>query len=186
MAVDPANFAMGPADLYVGDFGAAEPLPTQVNGTPAASAWDNPGATLGGIRFVETKAFKELECDQLVETVERRVTKKEVTLATQFAEVTFANMVLAMNGGTVSSGTGYEMYEPAEENSGTAQTYKAVILDGTGGSGLRRRIVIRKVLSTENVETAHGKEDQTVIPATFTSHRVSSSTKSWYVVNATA
>src|ERR1044071_6292539 len=103
MRVTTGNLAMGPGTLYVAAFGAAEPLDSQVNGTPAVSAWTNPGGTLGGLKFTETKTFKELEVDQIVETPERRVTKREVTLATQLAEVTFANLILALNGGTATT-----------------------------------------------------------------------------------
>lgn len=183
MAVTPANLAMGPGDLYVGDFEAPEPLDTEVNGTPATSAWDNPGGTLGGLTLSIANTWKELEVDQLTETPERRRTKKEVMLKTQLAEVTFANLTLALAGGTTTTGTGFEAYEPDDDNSGDSPTYKAIIFDGFGGSGLRRRVFIRKVLSTENVDVAASKEDQTVYPVSFTSHYVSAAVKSWRVVN---
>jgi len=185
MAVTTGNLAMGPGTLYVGLFGAAEPLDSQVNGTPAVSAWTNPGGTLGGLKFTETKTFKELEVDQIVETPERRVTKREVTLATQLAEVTFANLILALNGGTATTtDPNFDTFDPDAGNSGDSPAYKAIIFDGFGGGGFRRRVFIRKVLSTENVEVAHGKEDQSVYPVTFTSHYVSSAIRSWRVVSS--
>lgn len=185
MAVTTSNLAMGPGELYVGTFGAAEPLDSQINGTPAVSAWTNPGGTLGGLKFTETKTFKELECDQIVETPERRFTKREVTLATQLAEITFTNLSLVLNGGTiVTTNPTWDTFDPDDINSGASPSYKAVIFDGFGGGGLRRRVFIRKVLSTENVEVAHAKEDQSVYPVTFTSHYVSPVIRSWRVVNA--
>lgn len=189
MAVTPGNLAMGPGELYVGAFSLTaefEPLDTEVNGTPAPSAWTNPGGTLGGLSLSIANTWKELEVDQITETPERRRTKKEVMLKTQLAEVTSANLTLAMNGGVTTSGAGFEAYEPDDDNSGDSPTYKAVIFDGFGGQGRRRRVFIRKVLSTENVDVQASKEDQSVYPVTFTSHYVSSSVRSWRKVDATA
>lgn len=186
MTVTPANLAMGPGDLYVGDFGAPEPLNSEVNGTPAVSAWTGVGGTLGGLTLTVANEWVKLEVDQLTETPERRRTNKEVMLKTQLAEVTFANLVLALAGGTTASGSGFETYEPDDDNSGDSPTYKAFIFDGFGGAGLRRRVFGRKVLSTENVDIANSKSDQTVYPVTFTTHYVSDAVRSWRVVNATA
>ncbi len=182
----PGNLALGPGELYVGDFEAPEPFDTQINSTPAASAWTNPGFTLGGLQFTVTNTWKELEADQIVETPERRRTKKEVMFKTQLAEVTFDNLILALVGGTKSTGSGFEAYDPDDDASGDSPDYSAIIFDGFGAAGRRRRVFIRKVLSTENVEVANSKEDQQVYPVTFTSHYVSSSVKSWRMVNATA
>jgi hypothetical protein len=185
MAVTPANLAMGPGSLYVGLFGAPEPLDVQVNGTPAVSAWTDVGGTLGGLKLSVVNTFKELEVDQLTETPERRRTKKEVTLSTQLAEVTFTNLILTLVGGTVTDGgASHESYEPDNSDSSTAPQYSSIIFDGVGGAGKRRRVFMRKCLSTENVDVANSKEDQTVYPVTFTTHYVSPSIRSWRVVNS--
>lgn len=186
MAVTTANLAMGPGELYVGDFDADEPLDTEVNNTPASSAWDDVGGTMGGLTLSIANTWKELEVDQVTETPERRRTKKEVSLKTQLAETTFANLTIALAGGTTTSGAGFEAYEPDDDNSADSPTYKAIIFDGVGGAGLRRRVFIRKALSTDNVDVSNSKEDQQVYPVTFTSHYVSAAVKSWRVVNATS
>lgn len=185
MAGNPSNLAMGPGTLYVADFGAPEPLDIQVNGTPAASAWDDVGLTLGGMTFTVINSWKQLEADQITEVPESRRTKKEVSFKTQLAEVTFDNLILALAGGTIGTGTGFESYDPEDDNSGDSPDYRAIIFDGFGSGGKRRRVFIRKVLSTENVEVANSKEDQSVFPVTFTSHYVSSSIKSWRMVSST-
>lgn len=184
MSVTPGNLAMGPGTLYVGDFGAAEPLPQEVNNTPAASAWPDVGGTVGGLTFTVTNTWKELDVDQVIEVPERRITKREVQLKTQLGEVTFANFTLAMAGGTTASGSTWETYDPDEMNSGDSPNYKAVLFDGFGGSGLRRRVIIRKVLNVDNVDVAAHPENQTVYPVQFVSHYISSSVRSWRIINA--
>jgi hypothetical protein len=188
MAVTAANLAMGPGDVYVGSFGAPEPLDSQVNGTPAASAWTSVGGTMGGITVTFVTQWKELEVDQLVETPERRTTKREVQVKTRFAEVTFDNLVLALVGGTITPGASgtQDAYDPPTSDSSASPTYKAVIFDGVAGNGLRRRLFVRKVLSTESVEAQNSKDDQQSYPVTFTSHYVDSVTKSWRLVNKKA
>lgn len=187
MAVTTTNLAMGPGDLYIGAFGAAEPADTTIGlgGAPLLTDWTPVGGTLGGISMTITQTFKELEVDQLVETPERRVTKREASFKTQLAEVTFANLTLALNSGTTTTATGIDTYVPSNVNSGSAPNYKAAIFDGFGGAGARRRVILRKVLSTENVDIAASKDGQTAYPVTFSSHYVSASIPSYKIVQAT-
>lgn len=189
MAVTTANLAMGPGALYVGDFGATEPADTAIAIAAAPSTgWTDVGGTMGGMTFTVTQQYKELEVDQLVETPERRVTKREVSFKTSLAEVTFDNLIIAIGSGTKTLGTSGapDTFVPSQVNSGSAPSYKAIIFDGYGGAGLRRRVLIRKVLSTENVDVVASKDGQATYPVTFSSHYVSSSIASYKIVNATA
>lgn len=184
--VTPGNLAMGPGTLYVGAFGAPEPFDSQVNSTPATSAWTDVGGTLDGLTLTVVNQFKELEVDQLVETPERRFTKREVQLKTKMAEVTFANLVIAMVGGTVVTGSAgtQDSYDPPTSDSSVAPAYSAIIFDGVGGGGFRRRVFIRKCLNTDNIDVTNSKDDQQAYPVTFTSHYVSTSIKTMHIVQA--
>jgi hypothetical protein len=185
MSVTPGNLAMGPGDLYVAAFGAAEPLPVEINGTPATSAWTNVGGTLGGLAFNIVNTWKELDVDQLIEVPERRRTKREVTLKTSLAEVTMANFVVAMTGGVVTtSDTNADVYTPDDVTSGNSPTYKAILFDGFGGGGFRRRVKIRKCLNADNVDVQFHPNNQTTYPCVFHSHYVSPSIRSWEVQQA--
>lgn len=185
MSVTPGNLAMGPGDMYVANFGAAEPLPVEINGTPAVSAWSSVGGTMGGLAFTITNTWKELDVDQLIETPERRRTKREVTLKTSMAEVTLANFVIAMTGGTVSTAdTNADVYTPDDVTSGNSPTYKAILFDGFGGGGFRRRVKIRKALNADNTDVQFHPDNQTTYPVTFHSHYVSPSIRSWEVQQA--
>jgi hypothetical protein len=183
--VTPGNLALGPGSLFVGAFGAPEPLPVEINGTPATSAWTDVGGTLGGLSFTITNTWKELDVDQIIEVPERRLTKREVSLKTSLAEVTLTNLTLAMSGGTtVTADTNADEYTPDDVNSGSRLTYKAIIFDGFGGSGLRRRVFVRKVLNTDNTDVQAHPDNQTAYPVTFHSHYVSSAIRSWKVQQA--
>lgn len=190
MATTTSNLAMGPGDLYVGDFGATEPAATVVAlaSPPDDEDWRDVGGTLGGLTMTVAQQFKELEVDQLVEVPERRVTRREASFKTQLAEVTLDNLVLALNSGTITPGTAgaADIYEPDEVNSGDSPNYKAIVFDGWAGGGKRRRCIIRKVLSTENVDIVASKDGQTSYGVTFMSHYVSPSIKSHRILQAPA
>lgn len=184
---NPKNLVMGPGTIYVCDFidatpTASEPLDSQFNNVPPVSAWTDVGWTVGGLQFTVMNTWKELEADQITETPERRRTKKEVQFKTQLGEVTFDNLVLTLAGGTVVTDAAKQIYTPPSDDSSTTPPYKKIIFDGKAGKNATRRVKMRKCLSTENIELAHSKEDQTVIPVTFTTHYISTTVASWTMV----
>lgn len=188
MAVTPGNLAGGPGTLYYGAFSltaAQEPFDFQVNGTPAASAWTDLGGTLGGLKLGFSQSYQTLDVDQISETPERRRTKKETTFSTQLAEVTAANLAIAIGGGAVTTGAGFAAFDPGQDTGATLPTYGAILFDGSGPGGKRRRVALRKVLSTANVDEEFSETAQNVIPVTFTSHYVSSTVASWRYVDST-
>lgn len=186
MSVTISNLTQGPGTLYTGDFGATEPSDSDVASTPSASAWTDVGATDGGVTVKIDQTYAEMACDQIVDVPQRRLTKRDTQVATSLAEPTLDNLSLVLNGGTVSASSGYSTYEPDTGTTATQPTYKALLFDGYAPSELRRRIVVRKVLSIEAVEAVWKKEDQTFFPVTFGAHYVSSAIKSWRVIDETS
>lgn len=186
--VTPGNAAMGPGTLYVADFGATEPDGdhTGVYTTPSAVYWTDVGGTLGGLRLKLGQEIKDLEFDQIVMPVDGRITKQEFVFEAKLAEITLANLVIAMNGGTLTSELGLTTYEPDLSDSSNTPDYKALIFDGFGAGGYRRRVVIRKCLSTEPVEIASTKEDQQVYAVSFKAYYVSSSVLPYKIFQATS
>lgn len=186
MSITTANLTQGPATVYVGDFGATEPDDTAVASTPAASAWTDIGGTLGGSTITVARQYAVLQVDQVVDEVERRLTGRTITVETQMAEPTLENFKLALNGGTSASGSGFKSYEPDDDTSATQPTYKAVLLDGFGPSGKRRRVIVRKVLSVGDIKAVDSKTDQKVFAVQFAGHYVSSTIKPFKKIDATA
>ncbi|MEV8439184.1 hypothetical protein AB0425_17555 [Actinosynnema sp. NPDC051121] len=186
MGVNATNLLQGPGELYVGAFGAAEPAESTVNSTPAASAWTDMGGTSGGARMTVALTYSELTVDQLVDSPGRRLTKRDVNVATSLAEPTLENLDTALNGGTPASGAGWKSWEPTNDSSATQPNYFAALLHGWApGGALRRMVIVRKALNIANAEMAYQKDAQTLIPVDFAGHYVSSSIKSFRVIDGT-
>jgi hypothetical protein len=191
VAVTTTNLIMGPAALYTGAFGETEPAVTAegIGAAPSSDDWTDVGGTTDGLSLKIAQEYKELEVDQIVDVPGRRLTKRDFSLETNMAEPTLENLSVALNGGTVTVGTsgaaGTTTYEPDDTTSATQPTYRALIVDGYSPDSNRRRVIVRKVLSTAGVETAYKKDDQTVFKVTFSAHYVSPSIKPFKIVDET-
>ncbi len=175
MAVTVSNLILGPGTLYRGLFGAAEPAEAAINTTPAVSAWTDLGGTTDGVTLTINQEYTELEVDQIVDIPGRRLTKRELTISTNLAEATLANLALTMNNlSSVTTGSSASTLTPAFDTSATQPTYFALIFDGYAPDGKRRRVVARRVLSIDNTEFAYKKDEQSVFTVTFSAHYVSS------------
>lgn len=186
MSVTTTNLIMGPATVYLGTFGATEPADADVNTTPAASAWTDLGGTDGGIKLTVDQKYTELSVDQIVDRVGSRLTSRGFTVTTSLAEPTLANLSAALNGGTVATGSGYSSYEPNYASSATQPDYSALLFDGYAPDGMRRRVILRKALSTDKVESSYMKDKQTFFTVVFTGHYVSSVVAPIHVVDQTS
>lgn len=188
MAVTSTNLTQGPGTLYTGTFGATEPADSAVNTTPTASVWTDLGATKDGSTLTVSLDYAELEIDQVVDVVERRLTKRDMRVSTNLAETTLENLQVVLNGGTVTASAAYKTYDPSDDTSATQPTYKALILRAyaprtVAGATMARNVIVRKVLSVEAVEAPYKKDDQLVFPVTFAAHWVSSSIKPFRIID---
>lgn len=181
----------GAGRMYTGVFsatGANEPALANINAAPQASAWTYTGFTSDGITITINQTFSEMRVDQLADRVGTKLTERELQLNANLAEATLANLILGMNGGTLTTAAGYSYYEPVYDGSELQPTYIAVLFDGyapasAAGVSKRRRIILRKSLSTENVETSYKKDELTLIPVTFTSHYVSDTVAPFRIID---
>lgn len=185
MAVVTSNLIMGPGELYSGDFGATEPLDTAVETAPGV-AFTDVGGTSDGVNLSINQEYTPLAVDQIVDVPERRMTSREFTIATNLAEPTLDNLALALNEDpavALTEGAGFRKLSPKNDNSATQPVYKALLFDGFAPAGFNRRVIGRKMLSTNNVETAYSKSNQTVFAVTFSGHYVSASIKPFVVID---
>lgn len=183
MAVTSANLVAGPATVYGGAFGATEPAASAVSSVPSSAVWTDFGGTDGGVKINIDLDYFTLDVDQITDRVGSRLQKREVTVETNLAEPTLANLKTAINGGTITASAAYQTFDPLNDSSATQPNYTALIIDGfaplgTAGASAsaRRRFIIRKVLNTDAVGTEYKKDGQTFIPVKFTAHYVSSTT----------
>lgn len=190
MAVTLTNVTVGgPITAYIGDFGETEPAvdAAGIGGAPAVD-WTDLGGTNGGATLNIGQDYFIGYIDQMDDAAVAARTRRLTTITTNLAEATLENMAIVLNGGTVTSGTGVKDYQPTDGAGGQQPTYRALIVDGfaPGHTSLRRRVVCRKVLSTNEVGAAFSKDGITLFPVTWTLFAVSSSIKPFQVVDDTA
>lgn len=183
MSVTATNLILGPATIYTGAFGATEPADTSVASDVDAMVWTDLGGTTDGLMIDIDQQFTELGVDQVVDRVGSRLTKRDTQFSTNLAEATLENLAIALNGGTVSSGSGFKKYEPNAASSATQPTYKALIVDGYAPGGFRRRIIARRVLNIAKVSFAYKKDTQSVFSVAFTAHYVSASVAPYAMID---
>lgn len=184
--VTSTNLTMGPGDMYSGPVGAVEPLDAAINSAPAASAWTGLGGTDGGIKLTIAQAYDELVVDQIVDIVGRRKTKREFTIDTTLAEPTLENLVLSINETPAVTGGNFKSMDVQNDNSASQPIYTALIMDGWAPGSFRRRVFLRRGLSTANVVFEYGKKAQTGYVVSFSAHYVSSTIKPFRVVDQTS
>ena len=179
MPVTSTNLIQGPATLYISSFGSTEPA--TISAAPVAP-WVDAGGTKDGVELGVADEYAVLGVDQVIYEIERRRTGRVLTIKTSLAEATLENLAHAINNtapaaGVLTADDGLTAFNPP---------YKAVLLDGIAPGGFRRRIILRKCLSTDSVAMAYKKDGQTLIPVTFTGHWVSASIKPFAITDATS
>lgn len=183
----------GAGRMYTGLFsatGANEPGLSAINAVPQASAWTYNGFTSDGITVTIDQAFSEMRVDQLADRVGTKMTERQLAVQANLAEATLENFTLGLNSGTITTGAGYKYYEPVYDGSELQPVYIAVLFDGyapasAAGVSKRRRFVLRKAISTENVEMAYKKDSLTLVPVTFTTHYVSDTVAPFRIIDET-
>lgn len=190
MAVTVSNLIMGPGTLYTGVFGAVEPADAAVNAAPAASAWTDAGATDSGLMLEVDQTLTVLSCDQVVDTVGRRLTARDITLTTNLAEPTLANLALALNNSVGATGANFATYEPAFSGTAASQLpYVGALMDAFAPAAVanaRRRVIMRRVLNTGKTGLTYAKDKQTFVPVVFGAHYVSSAIAPIHITDQTA
>lgn len=170
MSVTVTNLLQGPAAVWIGTFGATEPV--NADAAPG-TGWTNVGGTDGGAKLTVSQSYSNLTVDQIAMPVGSRMTDLSVSVDTSLAEATLANLKTALNM-AAGAGTSLEL-DPTITNADP--NYAAVLLIGQRPGGGNRLVIIRRALATGNVELAYAKDKQTVIPVTFSGFYVSAAVK---------
>lgn len=192
MAVTVTNLIQGPATLYYGAgytsayTTAAEPADAAINSTPQSSAFTDIGGTQDGLTMEVNREYSELEVDQIVDVPDRRLTKREFSLATNVAEATLENFAVIQNDSAPTTGANYKVFEPSNDTSATQPTYRAWVADGYAPGAFRRRVIGRRMLSVDPTTFAYKKDGQTMFTVKLAGHFVSSSIKPYKLVDQTS
>lgn len=186
MSVNGANLVQGPAVLYIAAFGATEPLDSAV-GSPPTSAWTDLGGTTDGVTLTWNREFSALTVDQILYTMATQPTGIDLQVKTNLAEATLQNLERILNGGTLTVSASYSSYEPEVQAGNFQPVYSALIVDGWApGAAKRRRVIMRKVLAIDNIESAYKKDGMFVYPTSFRVHYVSNAITPFHIVDDTS
>lgn len=189
MAASATNLVAGPATLWTGAFGVTEPLDTAVASAPGVG-WTDVGGVDDGVTLNVAREYYKLRMDQTVDAPGRRMTERDITLATNLAEATLENFALATAHATAletggSGATAFKAMNIEGDDAGAEPNYIAVLLDGRAPNGKKRKVIGRKMLSIEEVEHSYKKDGQTFFPVTFAAHWVSASIRPMRIIDST-
>lgn len=179
MGVTSTNIIQGPASLYHGAFGTAEPATIA---TAPGAGWIDLGGTKDGVEMTINDEYTVLEVDQVIYEIGRTRSKRVLTVKTSLAEATLANLARAINNTAPTA----NVLEADDGAASFLPAYSAILLDGIAPGGFRRRAIFRKVLQTDGVGMSYKKDGQTLIPVTFTGHWVSPSIRPLRIEDAIA
>lgn len=189
MATTTSNLVLGAANLYVANTGVSETgLMTlaSLSSAPTGASWRDLGSTsTDGVTLTVNQEYTELEVDQVVDIPGQRLTKRAFTIEANLAELTLENLQTALNGGTLTTGTGTKTYDPIALASTAEPSYVAMIIDGIAPSGKPRRILVRKALSNADIQFAYSKGNQSFYSVTWVAHFVSPTVGPFSITDAT-
>lgn len=183
-----ANIVAGPAVIYAGIFGQVTiPADADVNVAPAASGgWRDMGGTDGALTVAVAQTFFTGRVQQVPDAVLRRLTERDVTAKVNLAEATLANFRAVTNESQAGSGQG-SGYSKQILTAGTAAIFpveQSIIVDGWApGTNKRRRCILKRVTSIENVEEAVDKGGMRMYPVTFGSMFIDTNTSPYDVID---
>lgn len=180
------SLVQGPGTIWIAPYGALEPANGSVGSDPDALVWTDLGGLLGGVELSVDQEWIEVELKQLPDKPMRRLKRRRMSIKTQLAETTLANLAYALNDTTAVTG---QVFEPSVRSEASVLSYNALIVDGwapnfkPGGRHKRRRLIIRKCLSVDQVQLAYKKDGQSVYTVTWTCHYVDSVTPPFRVID---
>lgn len=192
MAIQPLNVCMGPATVYWAPFGSAEPAYSAITSPPNSAVWTDVGATADGssVLLEVQHTFTDISAEQVLDPIGARLSKRVIQVTVALEEGTLQNLNLAMNQlATISPGTGYSVLDPITTIASTQPSYMAILIDGwapttnTAEVECRRRMVIRKCLSSSKVDLEYEKTKAVLFNTTWTGYYISSSIAPFEIID---
>jgi hypothetical protein len=195
VAIQPQNVVMGPATVYTGAFGATEPAYSAIGSPPNSAVWTDVGGTADGtsVLLEVEHSLTNINVEQLIDPIGARVSKRVIQVTVVLEEATLNNLNLAMNQLlTISPGSGYTVADPLTSITAVQPTYTAVLIDGwapttgTTETECRRRMIIRKCLSSSKADLEYEKTKAVLFHTTWTGFWVSTGVAPFEIIDATS
>jgi hypothetical protein len=148
---NPANLALGPGSLYAAVLGTPEPVDLTTPWATVSAQWIPLGYTDEGSTFNYSVDSENVEVAEELDPVAVALTSRELSLSFALAEITAANLKLALNGGSIVAGTGIVTFEPPDLGE------EVRMMLGWESEDHTERWVYRKCLQVGGIEMSRAK-----------------------------
>lgn len=166
-----SDIILSPATIYFAPVGETLPDETTVEyGDAWGGNWAQLGYTLAPLAVGYSREEYEVEVEQITLPIKRIKTKESVTLETTLAEVTAANLQLAIGGTvtTTAAGAGQRAFEELKAGGDTVLDEYAWGIEGlhqdAAGNRFPARLVIYKGTATLNGQLEFSKKKESGLP----------------------
>lgn len=183
MAVTIAEIIVGPANVYRKLYTnpALEPA-TPNDAMP--SGWVDMGGTSDGVNLTIAQSFEQITADQVVDVLMSVPNERSLNIETNLLQATLEALKAVNNGGTITSGTGFRQFEPIADLVNSDVEYAAVCIRGKGPNGVKRDVIVRRTLTTDDVEFSYVKAGALMLGTSWTGHYVSASVAPFVIRDA--
>lgn len=168
----PAALALGPGYLYSAPLGTTEPADLSTAWTAVSANWTLLGYTDEGSEFGYSPDTDTVEVAEELDPVQIVTTGRSSTVSFAMAELTASHLKIAMNGGTITAGTGIVTYEPPDLGTETR------IMLGFQSEDNQERWIYRQCFQSGDVSIARRKgADKAVISVEFSLEKPATGSK---------
>jgi hypothetical protein len=111
---NPQNIALGPGYLYIGSIGRTEPTDLTTAWASVDAGWAALGYTDAGSEFDYQLSADDVDVAEELDPITKAPTGRAASVKFALSEITATNMKRALNGGTITTGTGIVTFEPPD------------------------------------------------------------------------
>ncbi|MEU9888013.1 hypothetical protein [Sphaerisporangium sp. NPDC051011] len=110
----PEAIALGPGVLYIAVLGTAEIADLTTPWASVSPNWIPLGYTTEGSKLTYTVGSENVEVAEELDPIAVALTSRELGLEFALAQITASNLKTALNGGTITAGSGFVTFEPPD------------------------------------------------------------------------
>lgn len=176
---NPGALALGPGLLYIGPLGTTEPVDLVTDWGTVSAGWVLLGYTDSGSEFKYAVATDTVDVAEELDPIFNEATSRSGSVSFSLAEITATNLKRAMNGGTITTGTGIVTFEPPDLGSVVRTMLGFQSEDGT------ERWVYRQCFQTGDMTISRAKgASKATISCEFMLEKPATGSRPWKSIMA--
>lgn len=158
----PGALALGPGQLYIGALGTTEPTDLTTAWSAVSANWVMLGYTDAASEFHYQPATEDVLVAEELDPISSQTTGRTSTLTFVLAQLTASNLKRAMNGGTITTGSGIVTFEPPDLGT------EVRTMIGFESEDSQERWVFRQCFQQGDITITRGKgANKAMIPCEF-------------------